>query len=350
MLALHTIAAGLVLGVVILLVTVGAAASALARLVARPLEELDVEITAATQPGLISYREPRHLVFTELQSLSDGYRQVLDVLKRTRSQLRAPDPFAHREPATQVAAPGTDFYSAVLEYQASKASEVILRNTAGLAQAAGEKGETGKSLKEVIAATEQLQEALRVVQTLRSVEAGEIPELSSKDLGNTLRQVVEETKERFGQRVLRISLQLSEPHCRVLANDLVPDIFTNILRCIVRNDLNEEVVIDLAVNQVRELQIAYWQTVITSHGWIVPDEQKDTMFLRDPRQAQTAQPSLLLAKALVESLQGALRTGNEVPYDPRYGTAFAVLLPAVMQDQPSMPRLKPWIERGGSET
>jgi hypothetical protein len=174
-----------------------------------------------------------------------------------------------------------------------------------------------------------------VLQTLRQVEAGEIPEVSSKDLGNILRQVVEETKERYGQRVLRISLQLSEPHPRVLANDLMTDIFTSILRCIVRNDGNEEVVIDLAVNQVQEVEIAYWQTVITSHGWIVPDDEKDTMFQRDPRQAHTATPSLLLAKALTEALHGALRTGNEVPYDQRYGTAFAVLLPAVMQDQPS---------------
>lgn len=334
-LALHTIAGGLVLGIIIVLLTVGVAASAMAHLMARPMQELSDEIADTGQPGLTSYQEPRNLVFSELQSVSDGYRQLLDALKRTRSQLRAPDPFAHREPGKQTGTPGPDFYSAVLEYQASTTSEVILRNAEALAHTVDDKGETNRRLKDVIAATEQLQEVLRVLQTLRQVDAGEIPEVSSKDLGNILRQIVEETKERYGQRVLRISVQLSEPHCRILANDLVTDIFTSILRSIVRNDANEEVVIDLAVNQVQEAEIAYWQTVITSHGWIVPDEQKDTMFQRDPRQAQTATPSLLLAKALTEALHGALRTGNEVPYDQRYGTAFAVLLPAVMQDQPS---------------
>jgi hypothetical protein len=346
MLALHTIAAGLVLGVVIVLITVGAAAFAMTRLILRPLDELGNEVAAVTQPGLTAYQEPRHLVFTELQSLSDGYRQLLDVLKRTRSQLRAPDPFARRESATEVPASRDDFYTAVLDHQAARASEVILRNLQRLAQTPDETGEMGKNLKEAIAATEELQEVLRVIQTLRTVDAGEIPELSSRDLGNILRQVVEETKEGFGHRILRISLQLSEPHCRILANDLATDVFTNILRCIVRNDVNEEVVIDLAVNQVQELDTTYWQTVITSHGWIVPDEQKDTMYLRDPRQAHTAQLSLLLAKALVEALHGVLRTGNEVPYDPRYGTAFAILLPAVMQDQPFRVHLKSNIERG----
>jgi hypothetical protein len=335
MLALHTIAGGLVLGVVIVLLTVGVAASAMAHLMTRPMEELSGEIAEVGQPGLTSYQEPRNLVFAELQSVSDGYRQLLDALKRTRSQLRAPDPFAHRELGKQAEAPGVDFYSAVLEYQTSTTSEVILRNAEALAHTVDDKGDADRRLKDVIAATEQLQEVLRVLQTLRQVEAGEIPEVSSKDLGNILRQVVEETKERHGQRVLRISLQLSEPHSRILANDLVTDIFTSILRCIVRNDANEEVVIDLTVNQVQEAAIAYWQTVITSHGWIVPDEQKDTMFQRDPRQAHTATLSLLLAKELTEALHGALRTGNEVPYDQRYGTAFAVLLPAVMQDQPS---------------
>jgi hypothetical protein len=335
MLALHTIAGGLVLGVVIVLLTVGVVASAMAHLMARPMQELSGEIDEVSQRGLTSYQEPRNLVFAELQSVSDGYHQLLEALRRSRSQLRAPDPFAHREAGKQAEAPAADFYSAVLEYQVSTTSEMIQRSAEALAHTVDDKAETNRRLKDVIAATEQLQEVLRVLQSLRQVEAGEIPEVSSKDLGNILRQVVEETKERYAQRALRISLQLSEPHPRVLANDLLTDIFTSVLRSIVRNDANEEVVIDVAVSQVQEVEIAYWQTVITSHGWIVPDEQKDTMFQRDARQAHTATPSLLLAKALTEALHGAFRTGNEVPYDQRYGTAFAVLLPAVMQDQTS---------------
>lgn len=349
MLALHTIAGGLVLGVFVVLLTVGIAASAMARLMARPMQELSREIAEVAQPGLTSYQAPRNLVFAELQSVSAGYGQLLDALKRTRSQLRTPDPFAHREPGMPAGVSGADFYSAVLEYQASVANETISKNAAALAHTVDDKGDTNRRLKDIIAATEQLQEVLRVLQTLRQVEASEIPELSSKDLGNILQQVVEETKERFGQRMIRVSLQLSEPHCRVLANDLVTDIFTSILRCIVRNDANEEVVIDLTVNQVQELETTYWQTVVTSHGWIVPDEQKDTMFQRDARLAHAAAPGLLLAKAITEALHGALRTGNEVPYEQRYGTAFAVLLPAVMQDQLSRLRMKR-AEPGQSKT
>jgi hypothetical protein len=340
MLALHTVAAGLLLGGAVVILALGLAAMAMTRLMTRPIEQLDEEITQATQAGLTSYRDPPNLIFAELQGISDGYRQLLDALKRTRAQLRTPDPFARRQPNAPTSASGVDTYSAVLENQASSANDAISKSTEALARMPDDKTEMNRRLKEVIAATEQLQEILRVLQTLRQVEGGEAPEPSSKDLGNVLRQVVEATKERFPHRLIRVSLQLSDPHPRILASDLVTDIFASILRCIVENDPSEEVGIDTAVSQVRELETTYWQTLITSHGWFLSDEQKDGMFQPEAAQGLRTPPGLFLARALVEALHGSLRTGSDLPEDRHYGTTFAVLLPAVMQAQSSASRLR----------
>lgn len=327
-LALQTFGGGLMLIVVLTLLVGGGAAAAMGNLLMKPLEGLNRQVLAVTEPGMTAYREPPALIFTELQSLSDSFGRLVDRINRIIAELRSVRPEGWME---RGASRPVDFYIDLLSHEIRNYSQVILSNMELMGRLAGQgegaKDQMAHCMTAVTEAVDKIRDILGQVQTLRRLEREGTPDLVDTDLIQGLSKAVQMVKSLYPQRRVRVEMDLPSEPCYVLANALLEDLFVNLLRNAVDNDPHEEVVIEVAVRPLHEQGVDYWQTTITDRGLGIPDEEKDTLFLRDQRGARRRGLGLLLVATLVEAYRGKIRVENRVPGDHRYGTVFTVLLP-----------------------
>ncbi|MFX1561783.1 MAG: hypothetical protein ACFFDP_00555 [Promethearchaeota archaeon] len=334
--AVQAIVWGLLLGVGIIIVFGGFLASTLSKLIMRPLEKLDVQVQSLSTPTFVTFHEPPDLVFVELQSISDSFRALIDRLRRAHSELRTLSPpqrrdaFSQQKRVTDVDSDYRYLYNEVSNY-----CQIILTNAELMAEGLGKDSRAKDYIRKITSNVEEIHNILTTIQTLRRIEAREFPDISLVNLKTVLSDVITELNEAFKQKKIQIKLRAPKAGCKVLANDFLIDLFTIILQNAIQQDSHADVVVEILVSKIIELGKIYWRTMITSYGWILTDEEKDTIFSRDLSQYRTTGPDLVKAAAFAEAFQGKIRVADRVPGDHRYGSVFIVLLP-VAQDKTSM--------------
>ncbi|MGA9141263.1 MAG: PAS domain S-box protein [Methanocella sp.] len=118
--------------------------------------------------------------------------------------------------------------------------------------------------------------------------------------------------------------------CKVKADGLLYDVFTNIVGNAVKHG-GKEPIVDIWLEETRVKDRAYCRVAIEDDGPGIPDEMKEKVFDRMRRGDTKAKGSglgLYLVKTLVESYGGLVWAEDRVPGDCSKGSRFVVLLPA----------------------
>jgi signal transduction histidine kinase len=133
-------------------------------------------------------------------------------------------------------------------------------------------------------------------------------------------------------RNVAINLNLP-PICFVNVNDLVKDVFTNIIEnAIKHSDAEKPLAIDISIKHIRENQKNYYMCSVEDNGPGIPNYLKDKIFSRFQRgntKAHGKGLGLFLVKRLVEEYDGSVWVEDRVPGDYTKGVRFVILLPAV---------------------
>lgn len=325
--SLQTIGLGLLMGFIVILFIGASIAYYLARMLNRPLENLQSETVAVTEPGIISYTEPPGLMFSELQSVSDSYTALVEELGRVRAELRRFTITEHRAQTPSRSQLGRlDYYLAILSNTVSNHIQSILSLTelGGTTTNQDEQQHVLRMIQSEIAEIEYL---IKSIQLLRMIDADALPKLSQIDLCAIMPRLINELQELVPESLSQITLSLPEQKCFVIANEYVSSIFQNLLRLTLEQDVGGPATIEVKFSKISEYGVGYWLTEIAHPKWVLPDVEKALLFRADSEQPQKANPSLLLVPALVECFRGKFRISNIVTDDPRYGTVFHVLLP-----------------------
>jgi PAS domain S-box-containing protein len=125
--------------------------------------------------------------------------------------------------------------------------------------------------------------------------------------------------------------------CYVLANELLRDVFSNIIGNAVKHTTGP-VTIDVEVNDVFEDNVALYRVDISDNGQGIPDELKKKLFGRSQRGATKTTGrglGLYLVKMLVDDFQGKVWVEDRVPGDYAKGSRFVIVLPALTSSPPS---------------
>ncbi len=118
--------------------------------------------------------------------------------------------------------------------------------------------------------------------------------------------------------------------CKVKADGLLYDVFTNIVGNAVKHG-GKEPIVDIWLEETRVKDRAYCRVAIEDDGPGIPDEMKEKVFDRMRRGDTKAKGSglgLYLVKTLVENYGGLVWAEDRVPGDCSKGSRFVVLLPA----------------------
>jgi PAS domain S-box-containing protein len=120
-------------------------------------------------------------------------------------------------------------------------------------------------------------------------------------------------------------------HCRVMANELLHDVFANLVTNAIKHTGDRaEVVISLerAADDGRQ----YCRVIVEDDGPGIPDDFKARIFnrlLKGTDKAKGMGLGLYLVKSLVDSYGGKVWVEDRVPGDHTKGAKFVVLLPAL---------------------
>ncbi|OPY29526.1 MAG: putative diguanylate cyclase [Methanocella sp. PtaU1.Bin125] len=119
--------------------------------------------------------------------------------------------------------------------------------------------------------------------------------------------------------------------CFVMANDLLFDVFSNIIGNAIKHS-SGPLAININVERVLEDGKAYCLISVADNGPGIPDRIKGQLFVRFQRGATQATGrglGLYLVKTLVDDYHGTVWAEDRVPGDHTQGAKFVIMLPAV---------------------
>jgi PAS domain S-box-containing protein len=155
--------------------------------------------------------------------------------------------------------------------------------------------------------------------------------LQAVDVADVLKEIIDEQRSTPGKD-LTIYYKNEASHCLVKANELLQDVFRNLLTNAIKHARTDRhLTIGVAVKSIVQNGRNFCRVAIEDNGPGVPDEIKDRLFRRFSRGDTKAKGSglgLYLVKTLVEHYGGNIRIEDRVPGDCTKGARFVVTIPS----------------------
>ena len=166
------------------------------------------------------------------------------------------------------------------------------------------------------------------VRKIRRINTGE-PKLYEIDVARLLRDLIPKYTSINGREVT--INYVSGCHCFVMANDLLVDVFSNILGNAVKHS-SGPLTINVRVSKAESVNKAYCKVTIEDNGTGIPDDVKKKLFSRFQRghtKASGKGLGLYLVRSLVHYYHGYVWIEDSVPGDYTKGARFVVMLPVI---------------------
>ncbi len=150
------------------------------------------------------------------------------------------------------------------------------------------------------------------------------------DLVEVLKESSEEVQRGNSEKAVSINLNLANQRYLVTGNELVNEIFVNILENAVQYDPHEEISVDVNVGEFFVDYRRYWCVSVSDNGIGIPDSKKNLVFGRMSGGAKGPPAlglGLSIVRAIVEAYHGMVWVEDRVRGDHSKGSVFRVALP-----------------------
>jgi PAS domain S-box-containing protein len=183
----------------------------------------------------------------------------------------------------------------------------------------------------------QTAELIENVKKLTKIGVMNTQDFVPIDLTQVLKKIVSGLENSFPGRSISVNMNLPES-CNVLANNLVEELFVNLLSNSVKYDPNQEIEIDISCEKAVEDGKNVWKVAISDRGNGIPDDKKSVLFQKyvrlkpDPKISGTGL-GLSICRALTDKFGGRIWVEDRVPGKSELGARFCVMLPAAKEAQ-----------------
>jgi PAS domain S-box-containing protein len=167
------------------------------------------------------------------------------------------------------------------------------------------------------------------VRKLSKLEENEIfiyPTDALKILKASIKNVVKD----FRNKEIEVEINNTFQNVQIQANELLSDVFENILTNSIKHNNNSMVIIDINISKTQEEGKEYFKFEILDNGIGIPDPKKDIIFLRAFVPEKTLSGlgiGLSLVNKIITSFKGRIWVEDKVKGDYRQGSKFIILLP-----------------------
>ena len=168
------------------------------------------------------------------------------------------------------------------------------------------------------------------VRTMSRVTFGDV-ELTRTDLGAVLLECARSVSQYYPARNITCKTDFTRNQYFTEADELVREMFINMLTNAVKYDSHEPLLIEIAIESMFERDHRYWVVSISDHGRGIPDDVKDVIFDRFSKapKKKGSGMGLHIVKTLVKRYNGNVWVEDRVQGDFAQGVVFKVKLPAV---------------------
>jgi PAS domain S-box-containing protein len=192
------------------------------------------------------------------------------------------------------------------------------------------KGLSDESKSLLIKPLEALESSTRLIKNVGKLQRAREGDLriTRVNVGEVVRELLPKCSTMAG-RDIRVNYRGND--CFVMANELLTDVFSNIIGNAIKHSQGP-LVIDIDVKKVREDGNDYCVISVEDNGPGIPDSLKVRLFTRFQRGATKASGrglGLYLVKTLVDDYHGKVWVEDRVPGDYKQGTRFVVRLMGV---------------------
>ena len=196
--------------------------------------------------------------------------------------------------------------------------------------------EDQKNLKEVSDIIEMsVKRGAKLISNVRKLSQLEDSNESirSIELSILLKKSIMNLKNAFQTRNINIQINSQKNKIFVQANDLLQDIFDNILINAVRHNQNSTVEIFIDISNQEEKEINFIKMEFTDNGIGIDDSRKEIIFLRGSKEDKDLSGmglGLSLVSKIIESYKGMIWVEDKIEGDYTKGSNFIILIPEVI--------------------
>ena len=170
---------------------------------------------------------------------------------------------------------------------------------------------------------------IRNVRNLTDLEEHEMV-LEPVDVFSELRTAVNFTLIGFPKRKIRVKFTSDHKNLNVLANELLSEVFENILINSIKYNRKKVAQIEIIVSKVDINSESYAKIEFKDNGIGIEDERKNTIFQEvhlKRRNSNGMGIGLSLVAKLIELYGGEIWVENRIGGDPTEGSNFIILIP-----------------------
>ena len=156
--------------------------------------------------------------------------------------------------------------------------------------------------------------------------------LSNVNIIEVLKKSINYIKNSFHDKKIKIEFQIIENNYKILANELLEDVFDNILTNSINYNDNEFIIIEIKVIKELSQGINYIKLQFSDNGIGITDERKDQIFVRGYSEETSIHGmglGLSLVKKIIESYNGEIWMEDRVKGDYTKGNNCIIVIPEV---------------------
>ena len=178
----------------------------------------------------------------------------------------------------------------------------------------------------------QVKRGVKLISNVHKLtELEEIPLSTQKiEINSILKQAINYVKKTWQEKNIKIQITPREKVYYVIANELIEDVFENIIINGLTYNENLKIIIDIKISQIYKEDKNYIKMEFIDNGIGIKDERKEMIFKRGHRELKGTKGmglGLSLVKKIVDIFNGMIWVEDKVKGDYSKGSNFIILLP-----------------------
>ncbi len=152
------------------------------------------------------------------------------------------------------------------------------------------------------------------------------------DLEKTMLEAIKYVKKNFKNKTISIHFEPPKNKISIQADDLLKDVFENILINAAKHNDNPNIEIDIKASKLQEDGILFVQIEFIDNGKGIPEAKRKSIFTRgftEDRSVSGMGLGLSLVKTITDKYNARILVESRVPEDYSKGTNFKLLFPEV---------------------
>ena len=152
------------------------------------------------------------------------------------------------------------------------------------------------------------------------------------DVEKTILEAIKYVKKNFKKKEISIQFESPIKKIYIKADELLKDVFENILINAVKHNDNPNIEIVIMTSKLQENGISFWQIEFIDNGKGIPEVRRKSIFTRgfsEDRSVSGMGLGLSLVKTIIDKYNAKILVESRVPEDYLKGTKFKLLLPEV---------------------